>query len=478
MSDDISERDALWLRNLVKSGRIQAEVAEGVTGIDMAAYDDTTIQSEATLLNHVIASPACRIEAFNQVRATDFTDRKAQQAWERMEDAWNRDLDLSSPDMRKMWIVQYKELQGAIDRSRSWQEVIRSVVDASLRRRIGNALDSAAVAHAKPDASIAEIRESFEQIIVASMDDRMWVKPPTVREALRMYLNRSAALMDGSLVPVPLGIPALDAFFSVFPGDMVIIGARPRVGKTAFVLSVIRFLCEQGIPVGLICIEMSYEDIIMRLISQVSGVPGQWLRKQVELTAHDRHREAAAMKKINGWPLHLCCGKAMSAGEIHRTTETWAREDGIKAVFIDYLTLITSPRGGNQQKRYELVGETCVGIKRMGQKLNIPTFLLAQIGRQGANMMPRLEHLRETGSIEQDADAILLIDRPDVDEPEPGKRSYAEVQHTGREDGGEMVPADMTGRAAVIIAKQRNGDTGYRLIPFHGPTMRFYDGDQ
>jgi replicative DNA helicase len=471
-------RNEDWLRNLARLGRINKETAGALAdgSMSMAEYEASIIQTEATLLHHIISSPACRIEVFRQVRTTDFSDKFTQQAWERMDDAWHRDIELSSPPMRKMWLTEYRHLAGAADRTRSWHEVLHSTVDYAHRRRIGDAIDRASLALAKPEASIPEIREDLEQVVLAAIDDRMIESPPTIREALRMYVNRAEALRTGKLKSIPLGFSQIDALLSIFPGDLVIIGARPRVGKTAFTLSAIRNMCLLGIPVGLFCIEMSTEDIIMRLISMESGVTAHYLRRG-ELSAGEQYKEAQAIKAIDKWPLHLMCGRQLASGDIHRIAETWVREHSVKAVFVDYLTLIKTPRASNQQKRYEVVGEICTSMKRMAGELGVPNIVLAQIGRSGANAVPRLEHLRETGSIEQDADVIVLLDRPDVDEPVPQSRPYTKMVDDGRDDGGSAVPADMKNKAAVLVAKQRNGDTGYRLVDFDGPTMRFYDDE-
>jgi len=101
--------------------------------------------------------------------------------------------------------------------------------------------------------------------------------------------------------------------------------------------------------------------------------------------------------------------------------------------------------------------------------LDIPIVILAQINREGQNQVPRISHLKESGAIEQDADTIILIDRPDIDKPAVTKRNYKELDCYGN-----VIEANMDGRAAVIIAKHRNGATGYTLLDFDGPTTRFY----
>lgn len=458
------------LRALIRARRVDPAV---LADDPFAAPDDTAAETvtEATVLHHLIISPASRQEVFERVDPADFHDPQALAAYRRLLDADASGTNLSSPAIRRMWQIEYRAIAMQADKSRAWHEAMQTLIDQAVRRRVWLALDDATIATARPDTTLPELRERLEAISESAVDRRMWTQPPTMREIVKMTLNRLEQIHNGTLSSLPLGIRCLDDMLNILPGNLIVVGARPSVGKSAFANSIQRNLALRGIPSGLFSFEMGYEDCTCRLACMESRVPYTVLHKptgrslsQVEWAAH-----MAAMTRISKWPTQMYCAAALTVGEIRRMATEWVRSHGVRLIIVDYLQLIRTPHVRGSQKRYEVVGEISRALKALAMDLQTPIMVLAQISRAGANAMPRTEHLRESGDIEQDADTILLLDRPDADKPAPGERPYQDIRD------GQTVIADMTDRAAVIVSKHRNGETGYRLIQFDAPIMHFHD---
>lgn len=456
----------IHLASLVRHRLVDPSMA-AIDPEDVKALTAAELATQATVLNHVIMSPACRELVFRDVVPEDFRNDEAKTAWRRLRDAWENDVDLSSPAIRRMWLVEFGELARSADRSRSWREAANTLVNDALRNRLHGAIAGAAVIATQPDASIQEIREQVEAIVLSSMDDRMWQKPPAIKDIMRSYLDRLEMMREGGkLSPVRIGIEGFDTKFGMYPGEMVVVCARPRVGKTALGLGCLANLARSGSPSGMMCFEMCAEDLLGRLIALESRVPYSKVREN-SMTFAQSQQHASAAKRVLKWPIHLYGGPAMAIGDIRRLAEQWVKEDGIKLLCLDYLTLIRAPRSASVQKRYEVVGEISRGLKAMALDLQIPVLVLAQIGRSGANTTPRIEHLRESGDIEQDADSILLIDRPEAEVPERTNHQYLD-------DRGDE--KDMKGKAAIIIGKYRNGEAGViEIVNYDGPLMEFWE---
>lgn len=429
--------------------------------------------AEATLLAALLVSEAARGEVFARVEPGDFMQRDAGELYERFREAWQKGVRLDGPDMRKLWALDYKHLAQGVDRGRAWQECLRTVTDTAVRRKVRSAVGDLATLLDAPDTTPRELRQRLDHIVTAAMDERMWEAPPALRDHLAAYDQRLQDLESGTLVPVPFGMSGLDQRLQMYPGEMVVLAARPRVGKTAFALSAARQQLRSGMGVGFICFEMGAADVLGRLVAQEADLPFSAIRKGLGGASADTVlAHNAARRRMDAWPLELECGRTLGFGDIRRICLAWVRERGVKVIYIDYLTRIRVREG---RDRWRAIAELSNDLKSLAQELNIPLVVLAQIGRGGANTVPRLEHIRECGDVEQDADAVLILDRPDVDEPSPAPRPYTERQRSQETGEYESVPAVMTGRAAAIVAKQRNGATGLRLLDFHASTMRYHD---
>ena len=234
---------------------------------------------------------------------------------------------------------------------------------------------------------------------------------------------------------IPCGIGALDSMTSGFQNEeLIILGARPSIGNTAMALSMMQYIAvEKKIPCGFFSLEMSYQMIGQRLLSQESRVPGQKLRSGM-LSMSDFQKLQDAAGRIFNAPLYIVDQPNMQLLDLRAVARRMVVEREIKILFIDYIGLIgvENPNA----KVFEAQSEVSKSLKALARELGIPIVALCQVARDAEGNEPNLAQLRGSGSIEQDADVVMFLHRERLKGDEPAQE------------------------AKLIVAKQRNGATG------------------
>ncbi len=248
---------------------------------------------------------------------------------------------------------------------------------------------------------------------------------------------------------VPTGFTELDSMTSGLQNsELIIIGARPSMGKTAMALSMAQFIAiQQKIPVGFFSLEMSYQQIGQRLLSQEARIPAGKLRSGM-LKIDDLTKLQDAAGRCYESPLYIVDTPNMKLLDLRAMARRMKSLHDVKIIFIDYLTLITSEN--SSIPRHEQIAEISRSLKSLARELNIPIVALSQVRRDSEGREPNLADLRESGSIEQDADVVMFIHRDRV----------------MSDDGQTTEPID----AKIILAKQRNGPVGHvdlMFIPYY-----------
>lgn len=242
---------------------------------------------------------------------------------------------------------------------------------------------------------------------------------------------------------VPTGFAALDRVTAGWQkSDMIIIAARPGMGKTAFVISMARNMAvDFNIPVAIFSLEMASVQLVNRLISSETGIPGEKIRKG-NLEDHEFTQLHTRIKKLAKAPIFIDDTPSLSVFELRAKSRRLKSKHNIQCIIIDYLQLMTA--GSDKGNREQEISTISRSIKTIAKELNIPILALSQLSRavetRGGDKRPMLSDLRESGAIEQDADIVSFIYRPE----------YYDI--TQDEDGNSMV-----GIGQVIIAKHRNG---------------------
>ncbi|RUR03206.1 replicative DNA helicase [Labedella endophytica] len=260
---------------------------------------------------------------------------------------------------------------------------------------------------------------------------------------------------DGQFTGVPTGFSGLDQLTNgLHPGQMIIIAARPALGKSTLALDLARAAAiKHNMPAIFFSLEMGRSEIAMRLMSAEASVPLQSMRKGT-LDQRDWTTIASVRGRINDAPLYIDDSPNMTLVEIRAKCRRLKQKVGLKLVVIDYLQLMTS--GKRVESRQQEVSEFSRALKLLAKELQVPVIALSQLNRgpeQRADKKPAISDLRESGSIEQDADMVILLHRESAYEKENPR----------------------AGEADLIVAKHRNGPTDTVTVAFQGHFSRFTD---
>lgn len=283
---------------------------------------------------------------------------------------------------------------------------------------------------------------------------------PVIKEALQLL--EIAANRPEGLSGLQTGFTPLDKITSGWQNsDLVIIAARPAMGKTAFVLSMAKNMAvSYNYPVALFSLEMSNVQLVNRLIVNTCEIPGEKI-KNGQLLPYEWEQLDFKIKELYDAPLFIDDTPSLSVFELRTKARRLVREHGIKMIIIDYLQLMNAS-GMNYGSREQEVSMISRSLKGLAKELNIPIIALSQLnrgveGRAGAEgKRPQLSDLRESGAIEQDADMVCFIHRPE----------YYKILEDDK--GNSLI-----GLAEIIIAKHRNGATGDVLLRFKSEFARF-----
>ncbi|WP_249883407.1 replicative DNA helicase [Candidatus Aquiluna sp. UB-MaderosW2red] len=263
----------------------------------------------------------------------------------------------------------------------------------------------------------------------------------------------TAQKRGGEMTGVPTGFTDLDAYtHGLHPGQLVIVAARPAVGKSTFALDVARNAAiKHNQATIFFSLEMGRAEIAMRMLSAESSIYLQYMRKGT-VSEGDWTKLAAVRGRINDAPLYIDDSPNMSLVEIRAKCRRLAQQVDLKMVVIDYIQLMSS--GKKVESRQQEVSEFSRALKLLAKELGLPVVALSQLNRQAEqakDKRPELSHLRESGSLEQDADVVILLHREGIYEKDHPR----------------------AGEADLILAKQRNGPTGTVTVAFHGQYSRF-----
>ena len=341
-------------------------------------------------------------------------------------------------------------LTTVIPSSANIEYYLDSVLDHSLRRALLRVASEIGVSAYDESRNSPEILEEIEQRIFELRDNRQAFSYNKIDEVLTRTIDKidEAYRTKKTLTGIPTGYDRLNEMTSGFqPSDFVIIGARPSIGKTALALNMAAHIAfKHHIPVAFFSLEMSDVALAQRLISSEAKVDGKNLRSGY-LSSDDFRNILSVSGKMNEAPFYIVDMPNMKLLDLRSQARKLRSQEKVEIIFVDYLGLIGHEN--NSLPRHEQISEISRSLKSLARELKIPIVVLCQLNREmertGQGQPPTLANLRDSGSIEQDADLVLFLHkRPPKSkkdgEPEP-------VSHEG-------YPTEL------IIAKQRNGPVG------------------
>lgn len=331
-----------------------------------------------------------------------------------------------------------------------------------LRRVIQDCTESVTRAYDSPE-NVADFLDSVEKKVLQIRNETEQEKG--IEEMKVHVLNVIQSIQDmyngdGDAGGLMTGFHDLDEMTNGFHGgEMIVVAARPSMGKTSFVMNIVENIAirkENPISVAVFSLEMSCESLVQRVLCSRAKVQMQKLRGGF-LAKQDFPKLMTVAGQLAEAPIWIDDTPGLTINELQAKARRLKQEQDIKLIAIDYLQLLKAPDTASRDGREKEVAEISGGIKGIAKELNIPIIVLAQLNRNpdGRGGKPRMSDLRESGSIEQDADLVGLLMRPEV---------YADDEEDRESKWGE---------AEFIIAKQRNGPTGEVPLTFHKEFMRF-----
>jgi replicative DNA helicase len=313
----------------------------------------------------------------------------------------------------------------------------------------------------KPNVDTRETLNNAEERVFSILDEKSESQLSSIREVLHKSMERIDARSRNESFGggIETGFRELDEMTGgLHPSELIILAARPSMGKTALALNIVEHVAfELREPVLLISLEMAAIEIGDRLLCSRARVDGHRVRSGY-LNTEASHKLIATASEMNSAPLFIEDAPNRNMMEIAATARRLKRKEGLKLIVIDYLQLIDADN--QRDARHEQISKISRRLKGLAREMNVPVLCLAQLNRQvedTRDKKPQLSHLRESGSIEQDADIVMFIHRDEY--------------YSNDDEEKEAVK----GKADLMIKKQRNGRTGdIKLAWLHNFT-RFQD---
>jgi replicative DNA helicase len=317
-----------------------------------------------------------------------------------------------------------------------------------------------------------EVIDAAESAVFEIAQEDQKADPQALADLLEHELERLRAAEGKGINGLPTGFVDLDQLLSgLQAGEMIVIAARPSMGKTALALNIAEQMARGGrspndppkgphAAVGLFSLEMSKSSLVQRLLSAAASVDSHRMRTG-HLSEQEMQTLHSTAEMLQQAPIFIDDTPGLSVMQLRARARRMAAQHSVKAVMIDYLQLLSAP-GASRESRQVEVSTISRGLKALARELNVPLVCLSQLNRaseQREGNRPRMSDLRESGSIEQDADVVILLHREDY-------------YHLHNPQWAEENP-DKVNTAELIIAKQRNGPTGTVQLTWDPKTTRF-----
>ncbi|MBT4917523.1 replicative DNA helicase [Candidatus Peregrinibacteria bacterium] len=311
---------------------------------------------------------------------------------------------------------------------------------------------------------VEELIDTAEKSLFSVSQTFMSDKFVHVKEVLNKTYEKISDLHDPEAKEkyrgIPTGFGAVDNILSgLQPSDLVILAARPSMGKTAFALNVAQNVAKRGFSVGVISLEMSKEQLVERMFCSLMAVDS-WKMRTGKLTDDDFAKIGSVMDEMNSMKIYIDDSIGNSISELKAKARRLKMESGLDFLVIDYLQLMSSGSASAYQgNRVQEISEISRALKALARDLSIPIMALSQLSRAvelRPSKIPQLADLRESGAIEQDADVVLMMYREDYYEED----------------------TDRKGVTDIYVRKHRNGPIGHIELAFKKEQMRFVDIDK
>jgi replicative DNA helicase len=427
------------------------------------------IEAEAGVLGSMIIDPEAIVQVADILQPDDFYRESHRLIYQAALDLYEHrepaDIITLCDELERRGVLEdvggrayITSLVNMVPTSANVEHYARIIHRTSILRRLIHAAGQiAAIAYNEADAASA--LDQAEQLIFAISQRQNRADFEHIRTILGEYVDKLDQLHEhrGTIVGLPTGFSDLDKLTGgLQKSDLIIIAARPSVGKTALALSLARNTAVQyGNAVAYFSLEMSKEQMVQRLLAMDALVDSQRLRTGY-LDDEEWERITHSLGRLSNANIYIDDTAGISVMEMRSKARRLQAEHGIDLVIVDYLQLMQGRTGHNSDNRVQEISEISRSLKALARELNLPVIALSQLSRaveSRQSRIPQLSDLRESGSIEQDADIVLFIYRDEVYNPDTDRRNIADI----------------------IVAKHRNGPIGTISLRFQANQTRFWD---
>jgi replicative DNA helicase len=374
------------------------------------------------------------------------------------------------------------------------------VYDLALLRAlvgVGRELVEGALDTSEEIAPLEQIEKAETELYKVAEEGGAEGKAKSFADATKDALQMAERALNsgGHLSGLTTGLEGLNSKIGgLHTSDLIIVAGRPGMGKSSLATNMAfaaaqRFMrdAEDGIepsksagaPVALFSLEMSADQLATRILAEQSGISSENLRMG-RITQHEFRDLARAAAALQGLPLYIDDTPGLTIAALRTRARRLKRQKNIGMVIVDYLQLLQGTGRGGHENRVNEISEISRGLKTLAKELNLPVIGLSQLSRaveQREDKRPQLSDLRESGSIEQDADIVLFIYREDyyLKAVEPDFPLPEETEKQAKYEAWKEKYDPVAGRAELIVAKQRHGSTGIVRVRFDGRTTKFSD---
>ncbi len=391
------------------------------------------------------------------------------------------------------------ELAGATFAIINTEDYGRLIYDLFLRRQLielGTDVVNQAYSHDPDESANRQIEEAEQYLYDLATSGDYEGGFRSFAESIKGAVDMAAIAFnrDGALGGVPTQFRHLDLLLGgLHKSDLIILAGRPAMGKTALATNIAFNVAsstdtvedEDGniVPiddpvVGFFSLEMSAEQLATRILAEGAQIPSNKIR-QGELNQAEFDRLVQTSQRLQKSPLYIDDTPALTVSALRTRARRLKRQHGLGLIVVDYLQLVQGSHGGRETNRVQELSEITRGLKTLAKELNVPVIALSQLSRaveQREDKRPQLADLRESGSIEQDADVVMFIYRDEyyLQREQPSRRSDESMEKLNeRTMIWEEAMGQVRNRAEVIIAKQRHGPTGKVDLRFYPEATKF-----
>lgn len=431
---------------------------------------------EVAVIGTLLIEPGAYDRVADMLTATCFYDNDTRQVFEaiRRLAEENRPIDMMTVAEQLLAMGTMQQIGGpvflaevtrTIASTTHLREHVHILYDHMVARTLATVGNQLYLSATEPAQNVSTLlnttMEQLENLYMTSVAEHAMHIRPLIDSAIigiEEAKNRVASGEGAALIGLSSGFPQVDEIIGGWRREyMVILGARPGMGKTAMALTMLHHLAVQdNVPVGFFSIEMSGEDIMRRLLSIDSRVSGTRIMRGT-LSDNDMALLYESQQRLDAAPIYIHSEGNLAVSKLERESRAMVRQYGVRCIFIDYIQLMEDPSGNTRnQNRENEVSRISRRVKALAKELQIPIIVLAQVNRNGTMGMevrpPALSDLRESGALEQDADVVCFIHRPEY--------YLLQRRHTNEEVALSAHP----GETKFIIAKNRNGATDHEVV--------------